>query len=333
MSKTSLVSEMWKFHFGNRIVYADGEEGHLVHVVFDPATRRMTQIGVRHGRLFGKIIQIPFTAITRSTSEGIFLNVKRADAVAMASAEVAGVTFDQKTIVENKSSGVRGTLLLIAVHPENGEVAYIVVHNLRDGQDTFIQAAFVTALEAGHIVIDVPEATLKGLPPYRSDTVLQREVENILYDFTPLHIDLKGITPRVLDGVLYLDGNISSSLRGDIARDQVEGVPGLVEIKNNLIGDDKLANDLAMALGRDPRTRELPIGVYPRLGVVRLSGAVHNGQQKNAAGEIARSFPGVRSIINDLVVDPKANLLHVMSSAEGGEAEDKVPGKYIRHTK
>jgi hypothetical protein len=41
----------------------------------------------------------------------------------------------------------------------------------------------------------------------------------------------------------------------------------------------------------------------------------------------------VISVINDLVVDPQADLLHVMSSSEGGEAEDKVPGKYIRHTK
>ena len=104
-------------------------------------------------------------------------------------------------------------------------------------------------------------------------------------------------------------------------------------IKNNLVGDDRLASDLAMALGRDPRTRDLPIGVYPRLGVVRLSGAVHNSQQKAAAEEIARNFDGVRSVINDLLVDPKAEQLNVMSGAEGGESIDKVPGKYIRHTK
>lgn len=136
---------------------------------------------------------------------------------------------------------------------------------------------------------------------------------------------------RVLDSVLYLDGNISSSLRGDIVVDQVSGVPGLLEIKNNLVGDDKLAGDLAMALGNDPRTCDLPIGVYPRLGVVRLSGAVHTGQQKAAAEEIALNFSGVRSVINDLTVDPGADMLHVMSAAGGDE--DKVPNKYTRHTR
>ncbi len=109
---------------------------------------------------------------------------------------------------------------------------------------------------------------------------------------------------RVLDSVLYLDGNISSSLRSDMVQDQALGVPGLLEIKNHLIGDDQLASDLAMALSRDPRTRDLPIGVYPRLGDVRLSGAVHTAEQKAAATEIARSFPGVRSVNNDCVINP-----------------------------
>jgi hypothetical protein len=136
----------------------------------------------------------------------------------------------------------------------------------------------------------------------------------------------------VLDSVLYLDGNISSTLRGDIVRDQALGVPGLLEIISNLVGDDQLAADIAMALAQDSRTRDLPIGVYPRLGEVRLGGWVHTNQQKAAAEEIARNFPGVRSVTNDLIVNPKADMLQVMTST-GVEREDKVPGKYIRHTK
>src|SRR5260370_42033486 len=116
------------------------------------------------------------------------------------------------------------------------------------------------------------------------------EVGWILFDLTPIHIDMKGIAIRVLDGVLYLDGNISSELRSDIVQDQVLGVDGLVEIKNRLVADDGLAADVARALGQDARTRDLPIGVYPRLGGVRLSGVVHNSQRKSAADEIAKRF-------------------------------------------
>jgi osmotically-inducible protein OsmY len=111
------------------------------------------------------------------------------------------------------------------------------------------------------------------------------------------------------------------------------GVQGLLEIKNNLIGDDTLASQLAMELAHNPQTRDLPIGVYPKLGVVRLGGAVHNEKQKSAAEEIAKQIAGVRSVVNTLVVDPNASMLNVMSPAEGGEAADIIPGKYVRHTK
>ena len=333
MSKTTLISEMQKFHFGSKIFCSDGEDGILAHVIFDPPTRRLTHIGVKQSRLFGKAVHLPYSTVVDASRDGVTLGINRADVASAGSAAVEGALLDSKSVVENAGATGSGTLMMVAAHPENGELAYLVVHHLRPGQDTLLRQNFITDVAAEHVRVNIPDTLLNELPPYRPDGVLQQEVEAILFDLTPLHVDLKGMTVRVLDSVLYLDGNISSSLRGDIASDQVSGVPGLLEIKNNLVGDDKLAADLAMALGIDPRTRDLPIGVYPRLGVVRLGGAVHNSQQKAAAGEIARNFPGVRSAINDLVVNPKADSLRVMSPAEGGEAEDKVPGKYIRHTK
>ena len=60
---------------------------------------------------------------------------------------------------------------------------------------------------------------------------------------------------------------------------------------------------------------------------------MHNAQEKATAEEIARAFPSVHSVVNDLIVNPNAEVLNVMASAAGGEAEDSVPGKYVRHTK
>lgn len=332
MNKTTLISEMLKFHFGSKIFCSDGEDGVLVNTVFDPATCGMTHVGVKLGRLFGKTVYLPFDTVVSASGEGVTLSVKRADLAAAKSTPAGLAILTSKSIVENSGSAAKGSLLLVAVHPENGELAYIVAHDLRPGQDTLLREEFITALATEQVTISIPEDTLNVLPPYRSDSALQQEVESILFDLTPLHIDLKAITARVLDSVLYLDGNISSALRSDIVQDQVLGVEGLTEIKNRLVADDALAAELALALGQDARTRELPIGVYPRLGVVRLSGAVHNNQQKVAAGEIAKNFAGVRSVVNDLLVDPKADMLSVMSAPEGGETKDIVPGKYVRHT-
>lgn len=324
------ISEMLKFHFGSKILWVDGEEGILTEIVVDPVTRRVTQLWLKQGRFFGKIVQVPFDTVMGASSEAVTLSLKRAEAAATSGD--GGAVLDGKTAVERANASARGVLRMVAVHPTSGELAYIVAHNMRPNQSTMLRAEYITEIAKERLVVSIPDEVFNALPPYRSDSELQRDVESILFDITPMHIDLKGISIRVLDGVLYLDGNISSSLRADMAQDQVYGVEGLLEIHNNLVGDDRLAADLAMALGQDARTRDLPLGVYPRLGIVRLSGAVRNNAQKNAAGEIARNFPGVRGVINDLVIDPQEDMLRVMAAPEGGEAEDKVPGKYVRHT-
>ena len=332
MNKTILISEMLRFHFGSKIFCSDGEDGVLAQVLFDPVTRSMAHIGVKQGRLFGKNVYLPFDSVLLATGEGITLRVKRSDVYAATSQVPGYATLTRKSVVENTISAAKGSLMLVAVHPTSGELVYIVAHELRSGRDTLLQQEYIIALASNRVTVSITEEKLRSLPPYRPDSVLQQEVESALFDFTPLHIDLKAITVRVIDSVLYLDGNVSSALRSDIMLDRVSGVKGLAEIKNRVVADDTLAADLALALGQDAQTRDLPIGVYPRLGVVRLSGAVHNGQQKTAAGEIAENFPGVRSVTNDLVVDPNATLLNIMSAPEGGETKDVVPGKYVRHT-
>lgn len=333
MEKTTLISEMQKFHFGSKIVCTDGEDGALTQVGFERESRRMNLIGVRLGRFFGRTVFLPFSAITRASGEGIILNVTRAELAAADSTVPGGALFDQKSSIQRVGGGASGTLVLAAVEPGSGELAYIVARNLRSGQDTQVRQEHVKELLPGRAVVTISDNDLQALPPYRSDEELQREVEEIVFDLTPLHIDLKGIRMRVLDSVLYLDGNISSSLRGDMVVDQAQGVQGLLEIENLMVGDDTLAGGLALALARDARTRALPIGVYPRLGHVRLGGSVSSGEQREVAEEIARSFPNVRSVINDLVVNPGTNMLHVMSPAESGQSQDIVPGKYVRHTK
>lgn len=334
MAKTNSISEMHKFHFGRKIFCSDGEDGVLTHVCYDPASFRMTHIGVKLGRLIGsRTVYIPFDSIVTASGDGINLKITRADLESASKEEPAGALLDQRSAVRQDKGAAKGVLVFTSAQPESGELAYIVARDVAPGQSALLSREVVSHLERGVITVSISDAALKTLPPYRSDRELQQEVEDILFDLTPLHVDFKGMQVRVLDAVLYLDGNISSSLRGDIVRDQARGVQGLLEIKNRLIGDDQLAGDLALALAHDPRTRELPIGVYPRLGAVRLSGAVRNSQQKEAAGQIARAFPGAHSVVNDLLVDSRTDALGVMASTEGSGVEDKIPGRYIRHTK
>jgi osmotically-inducible protein OsmY len=332
MDQMTSISEMQKFRFGSKVYCSDGEEGILSHISFAASTSRLSHVGVRVGHFFGKTVYLPFAVVVSVSGEGITLNVTCAELSSASQQAPSEALLNGRSVIRNTPTGVEGSLELVAVQPESGELAYLVAHDLRPGQDTLLRREVLKKMETGLITISISEAQLHAFPPYRSDRELQRDVEKILFDLAPLHVDFCGMNVRVLDGVLYLDGNISSSLRGEMVADQSVGVMGLLEVKNRLIGDDQLASDLALVLGCDPRTRDLPIGVYPRLGVVRLSGAVHSAREKTAAEEIARAFPGVRSVINDLIINPNAEVLNVMASAAGGEAEDIIPGKYIRHT-
>ena len=155
MNKTMLISEMLKFHFGNKIFCSDGDGGVLAQVLFDPATHSMAYIGVKQGRLFGKNVYLPFDSLLSATGEGITLRVKRSDLDTTTSQVPGYATLTSKSVVENTKSAAKGSLLLVAVHPTTGELAYIVAHDLRSGQDTLLQETYITKLETGRIIVSI----------------------------------------------------------------------------------------------------------------------------------------------------------------------------------
>ena len=71
--------------------------------------------------------------------------------------------------------------------------------------------------------------------------------------------------------------------------------------------DDKLIREETLAtLERDARIpHPAEIAVSSRAGTVSLRGTVSSLHQRRAAGEIARSVPGVREVEDELKVDPR----------------------------
>ncbi|MGH2482535.1 MAG: hypothetical protein ACRDHW_23050, partial [Ktedonobacteraceae bacterium] len=233
MSKNAPISAMLTFHFGAKSFCTNGQDGVVTHVLFDATSRRLTHLALKQGRLFGKTVYVPFEMVRQASGDGVWLTCTLADLAAAASPAEPGIAFDPRTTVKGATG--TGVLALVATQPGSGELAYIVAHNLLPGRSTLLRTQYVDALVPGQINVSADTMLLKSLPPYRSDRALQQEVDQIVFDLNFLHIDLKGMSLRVLDSVLYMDGNISSTLRGDLARDQVAGVEGLLEIKNNLV--------------------------------------------------------------------------------------------------
>lgn len=292
MQDVPSISVMQQLQFGQPIRCSDGEAGSLTQVVFDSASHRVIALGIMLGRVFGRSVSVAFATVVPATGENLTLRLSRAE-LATSSKEVpAGAVLDRTSVVETahtSGTAAKRAIHLLAVHPESGELAYLVAHPLRSRQEILFRAKDVTEIKTGHVDIALLETVVQALPPYRPDRELRQVIEERLSDLTPFHIDFRGMQIRVLDRVLYLylTGNISSSLSKDIIEDQTMGVQGVLGIKNELLGDDELANTLALVLGRDPRTHALPIGVYPRLGNVRLSGSVHTEQQQRRSHVIS----------------------------------------------
>src|ERR1700680_4039518 len=164
MSKAIRISEMAKFHFGNTIFCSDGEGGILANVTFDDTTRRMTHIGVKQGRLFGKTGYLPFESVIKAAGDGVTVGAKRAELAAAGDAPTGGVVLDSKSVVERAGASTKGTLKLVATQPESGELAYIVAHNLRAGQDILLRAEYVTGMEKDHLTVSISDDALNALP-------------------------------------------------------------------------------------------------------------------------------------------------------------------------
>lgn len=112
-----------------------------------------------------------YDTVVEATGGGVLLRVTRAELAAAGEVIVGGAVLAHRSLVERAGSGDKGTLLLVAVHPENGALSYLVVHHLRPGQDILLREQCVTTIAPGHLTVTLPDEILNALPPYRPDAV------------------------------------------------------------------------------------------------------------------------------------------------------------------
>lgn len=311
-----------KYRFGSPVLTDDGEEGSLDSLIVDAPSRAITGLRARFGFFGRELYTLPLSVIRHATPERVELHatydeLKRDYSTVTA---VALLNTGTQVIVGNKSVG---KLTQVTVNRETQVLRHLVVRSLRG--ELVVPASGITAIEGRRIVIEASASAAEGmLTPYRPDEELHEEIRSVIFDYPRLRVDLPGIGIHVIDGVLWLQGHVSSDLNKRLVRDQLVNIRGLSAIHNELIADTDLASSVAMALAKDPRTAQGRIGVYPRLGDVSLRGRVRTEAARAAAYEIAHSVPGVKDVENELVVDPNAEVIPVLAGVTN--QEDRVPG-------
>jgi osmotically-inducible protein OsmY len=108
------------------------------------------------------------------------------------------------------------------------------------------------------------------------------------------------IRVRVKQGIVTLEGHVPAHGFGHMAAQIAGRIKGVRQVRDRLVADDDLQVAVAVALGRDPRTRAVQPRVRIDSGRVTLIGRAPDEPTRAAAGAVAAAVPGVRGVVNHL---------------------------------
>ncbi len=138
-------------------------------------------------------------------------------------------------------------------------------------------------------------------PIERMDSALQESIYQAFWKDSVLRaVEYQQIDVRVKDAVVYLNGHIVSSTSQNRIKKSLSAIPGIVEIKNNLILDDQLTVEIASALGALEHTYDCKFFTGTSHGVVSLNGVVSSDKVRLLAEKVVASHPHVRGVINNV---------------------------------
>jgi osmotically-inducible protein OsmY len=142
----------------------------------------------------------------------------------------------------------------------------------------------------------------------RSDPDIAKAVRNALeWD---VWVKEEGIKSTVSNGFVTLEGDVSLLReREDVERTirrlaGVRGVDNRIEVKSKKVNADEVRESIEQALERRAEREARQIRVEVENSEVKLSGRVHSWAEKRAILGIVSHAPGVRSVDENLFVDP-----------------------------
>lgn len=315
-------AEVSKFRFGMPVITDDGEEGSLSYVGIEPERRAVSHVGVKLGfGPFGKEYFVPLDQVRHANASEVRLMIPRDEVERQFAAKPTVPTLSRGTQVVATGKRI-GHLAQLTIHRETRVLRHLIVD--RGLQEVVVSAERVNRIESKQIATNLLPEEARNLVPYVPDEELHDEIHRAIERSSRLRVDMPGVAVRVIDGVVWLQGHVSSELNARQMQDQTVGIRGIGEIHNELVADTHLAAAVSYALAHDPKTRQGYIGVYPTLGKVYLRGRVRTDAMRQDATEVARRVPGVGQVINEITVDPTANVLPVLAGVTN--EEDRIPG-------
>jgi hyperosmotically inducible periplasmic protein len=183
-----------------------------------------------------------------------------------------------------------------------------------------MKALSAFALSLGLIVASasLSAADNKTAGERMDDTKITARVKTELADNDA--VKARQINVETHAGIVQLSGFVDSSAAKDAAATAARNVPGVMQVKNDLIVKEgersagRAVDDTVIAAkvktqlaGKSGLGTASDVNVEVNSGIVELSGFVATNDQKSRAGEIARSVSGVKDVRNNIELKKPAS--------------------------
>lgn len=141
---------------------------------------------------------------------------------------------------------------------------------------------------------------LTAMPPYLPDATIGRLVERRLDQVILSERQRHELKPEVIAGRVTLYGRAELTTTGDLAREELERTPGVIEVADRLLYSELLMDQVKEALV----ARGYPdIDVRQEHDLIELGGTVPDTATVHALREIVLRITGVRGVVvNQLAV-------------------------------
>lgn len=289
-----MTAKRLELRFDAPVVHGDTRLGTLAGIVLRPDALIWEALLIRRGRVRRAEATVLRTAVADASDARVALTAPPDPRVTAPT----GPVLSAGTRVCGRG-GVSLGRPVVVLAAADGAVSGIVVRPRPFAAPRIVPAERILQVTPDGIITDLDRDAVRALTRYRSDAELSAAVQAALASYKPVTLyEGPHLRVTVTDGVVTLDGHVSSRLRAEHIEAAVATVPGVQAVRNRLICDDELETQVAQALGADPRTRAWPIAVHARHGVVTLSGRVPEAAVAEAATAVAAALPAVRAVVN-----------------------------------
>ncbi|MFQ5879870.1 MAG: BON domain-containing protein [Dehalococcoidia bacterium] len=307
---------------GAPVSFRGVELGRVAGLGMEASTGRMAHVVVAFGAMGLELRRLDPGAIVEATPEGVTTALAPEEAdrllrlpggrgllrwrLEKAPSVAGAIALYRGTRVTQLQGQERLALAGAVAAKENFAVShFILVRGGRlNGRRHLVPREEVASITSDALALE-PGAAAGAWPLSRSDRELRAEIWRGFTAFPYIgEYDRRAMRVDVVDGVVYLAGNVRSLVSKRQAEQAARSVAGVYDVRNEIIDDISLEVAVGRALAADPRTKGAHVTVVAHNGDVVLRGTVASEEQAQAAAEVVKAVAGVRGVTSELKVVP-----------------------------